>query len=193
LDVFRSLPGLSGIYISCLFSGALSTLSSGINALAANTVEDILGDCVKKSKIISQTCVAKLCVFSYGLIVIGLAYAISSRSGSINQIALSVLGACGGPLVGLFFLGGMIPKANWIGAIVGSLITMSFNIWLSVGGQIYGKRPVKLIQNPTSGCYPNNFTVSMNESFIYSYNLTINTTPYDVNGTSSMSPISPFR
>ncbi|XP_033759489.1 sodium-dependent multivitamin transporter-like [Pecten maximus] len=112
LDVLRSLPGLSGVFISCLFSGALSTLSSGINALSANTVEDILGDYVKKSKLISQTLVAKLFVITYGLLVIGLAYGINSMSGSIIQMAGVVFGACGGPLLGLYFLGRMIPKAN---------------------------------------------------------------------------------
>ncbi|OWF37094.1 sodium-coupled monocarboxylate transporter 2-like [Mizuhopecten yessoensis] len=187
LDVMRSLPGLSGIYISCLFSGALSTLSSGINALAANTVEDILGDCVKKSKIVSQTFAAKIFVFSYGLVVIGLAYAINSMSGSITQMALSVFGACGGPLAGLFFLGGMIPKANWIGAMVGSLTALAFNMWITVGSQMYGAKPVKLTQNPTSGCFPNNLVVTMNDTSMYSYNSTMNTTPFGDAGHSSMS------
>ena len=42
LVAFRSLPGFAGLYISAILSGALSTLSSGINSLAANTVEDFL-------------------------------------------------------------------------------------------------------------------------------------------------------
>ncbi|XP_033733845.1 sodium-coupled monocarboxylate transporter 2-like isoform X2 [Pecten maximus] len=194
LDVLRSLPGLSGIYISCLFSGALSTLSSGINSLAANTVEDILGDCVKKSEVISQTTAAKLFVMLYGLVVVGLAYAINSMSGSITQMALSVFGACGGPLAGLFFLGGMIPKANWKGAISGSLMTLAFNIWMAVSSQMYGAKPVKLLQNPTSGCFPGNLTVTMNESTMHTYNTTMKLTVYNVTGHSSFiqtSPVTP--
>lgn len=35
------------------------------------------------------------------------------------QMALSVFGGCGGPLAGLFFLGGLVPKANWIVSILG--------------------------------------------------------------------------
>ncbi|XP_060071969.1 sodium-coupled monocarboxylate transporter 2-like [Ylistrum balloti] len=172
LDVLRSLPGFSGVFISCLFSGALSTFSSGINSLAANTVEDILGDCVKTSKMISQTLVAKLFVIFYGLVVIGLAYAINSMPGSVIQMAGIVFGACGGPMSGLFYLGGMVPKANWIGAIVGSVTALVFNIWLTVGAQLYGNRPEILQFNPTNRCFPDNITTTMVESTTYNYNIT---------------------
>jgi Na+/proline symporter len=40
--VLGFLLGLSGLYLATVLSGSLSTLSSGLNALAANTVEDIL-------------------------------------------------------------------------------------------------------------------------------------------------------
>ncbi|XP_021353727.1 sodium-coupled monocarboxylate transporter 1-like [Mizuhopecten yessoensis] len=154
--------------------------------MAANTVEDILGDCVKNSKRISQTSVAKLFVIMYGLTVIGLAYGINSMSGSVIQMTGVVFGACGGPLGGLFFLGGMMPKANWIGAIVGSMTALIFDIWIAVGAQLYGKRPVKLIQNPISGCFPNNLTVAMNASLVNIYNTTMTSTPYDEGGHISM-------
>ncbi|XP_060071967.1 sodium-coupled monocarboxylate transporter 1-like [Ylistrum balloti] len=183
LDVLQTLPGFSGVFISCLFSGALSTFSSGINSLAANTVEDILGDCVKKSKIISQTLVAKLFVISYGLAVIGLAYAINSLPGSVMQMAGIVFGACGGPMSGLFYLGGMVPKANWIGAIVGSVTALVFNIWIAVGAQLYGNRPEILQFNPTNRCFPDNITTTMVESTTYNYNIT--TASYDTSGYSS--------
>ncbi|XP_021339398.1 sodium-coupled monocarboxylate transporter 1-like [Mizuhopecten yessoensis] len=108
-------------------------------------------------------------------------------SGSIVQLALSVFGACGGPLAGLFYLGGMVPKANWIGAFSGSLTAIVFNMWIAVGSQIYGAKPVKLIQNRTSGCFLNNFTVTTNEPSMFNHNASINTTPYGVFGPSSMS------
>nr|KAG5688220.1 hypothetical protein BaRGS_003119 [Batillaria attramentaria] len=37
-----STPGLPGLFISCLFSGALSSMSSSLNALSAVTWEDFL-------------------------------------------------------------------------------------------------------------------------------------------------------
>ncbi|XP_060071971.1 sodium-coupled monocarboxylate transporter 2-like [Ylistrum balloti] len=189
LDVLRSLPGLSGVYISCLFSGTLSTLSSGINALSAITVEEILGSCLHKSKTISQTFVGKLLVSLYGLGIIGLAYGISSMSGSVIQIFAVVTGACGaGPLAGLFFLGGMTPKANWIGAVIGSVTALVCNIWIALGALIYGKSPSTLPPNPTSGCFARNITNSVNDSSMYIQNTTNTTCLYDVLGYSSMSP-----
>ncbi|XP_069116037.1 sodium-coupled monocarboxylate transporter 2-like [Argopecten irradians] len=184
LDVLRSLPGLSGVYISCLFSGTLSTLSSGINSMSAITVKDIFGTCVRHPTAISQTCTGKILVIVYGLIVIALAYVISSMSGSVIQIFAVVSGACGaGPLAGLFFLGGMVPKANWIGAIVGSLASIFCTSWLALGAQIYGTQPERLAHNPTSGCSVNNIKSVINKT-------QINKTTFDtygLNGSSSVS------
>ncbi|XP_042242196.1 sodium-dependent multivitamin transporter-like, partial [Homarus americanus] len=42
MDRFSSVPGLAGLFISCIFSGALSTISSGVNSQAAVTWEDWL-------------------------------------------------------------------------------------------------------------------------------------------------------
>ncbi|XP_021344579.1 sodium-dependent multivitamin transporter-like, partial [Mizuhopecten yessoensis] len=72
------------------------------------------------------------------------------------------------------------------GAIVGSMTALIFDIWIAVGAQLYGKRPVKLIQNPISGCFPNNLTVAMNASLVNIYNTTMTSTPYDEAGHISM-------
>ena len=41
LQEFVDYPGVAGLFISCLFSGALSTLDSTMNALAAVTWEEV--------------------------------------------------------------------------------------------------------------------------------------------------------
>ncbi|XP_033730947.1 uncharacterized protein LOC117320462 [Pecten maximus] len=66
---------------------------------------------------------------------------------------------------------------------------MMLNIWIAVGGIFYGKRPVKLAQNPTSGCFPGNLTVTMNGSSMYSYDTT--TSLYDITGNLTMSQSDP--
>ncbi|XP_033733658.1 sodium-coupled monocarboxylate transporter 2-like [Pecten maximus] len=114
-------------------------------------------------------------------------------TGSVVQITVVVFGACGGPLAGLFFLGGMIPKANWKGAIIGIVTSLAFTIWITIGAQLYGKRPVKLTQNPTSGCFPGNQTVTIDEPSMYSYNDTTTSSLYDVTGNPSVSPNNPIK
>nr|XP_006817834.1 PREDICTED: sodium-coupled monocarboxylate transporter 2-like [Saccoglossus kowalevskii] len=39
---FGVIPGLQGLFVACIFAGTLSTMSSGLNALIAVTLEDII-------------------------------------------------------------------------------------------------------------------------------------------------------
>lgn len=40
VDTMKHLPGLSGLFVSGIFSAALSSVSASINSLAAVTIED---------------------------------------------------------------------------------------------------------------------------------------------------------
>jgi sodium-dependent multivitamin transporter 6 len=42
METLRSTPGMPGLFLACLFSAALSTISSGLNSLAAVFLQDIL-------------------------------------------------------------------------------------------------------------------------------------------------------
>ncbi|XP_043397887.1 sodium-dependent multivitamin transporter isoform X4 [Chelonia mydas] len=42
MDVLKDLPGLPGLFVACLFSGSLSTISSAFNSLATVTMEDLI-------------------------------------------------------------------------------------------------------------------------------------------------------
>lgn len=42
METLHQFPGAAGLFVCCVFSAALSTLSSGFNALAAVTWDDIL-------------------------------------------------------------------------------------------------------------------------------------------------------
>jgi sodium-coupled monocarboxylate transporter 8/12 len=50
----------------------------------------------------------------------------------------------GGPLLGLFILAIFVPFANSKGAIIGTLSSMSFTIWIFLGSAING---IKVYQN----------------------------------------------
>ncbi|XP_041370243.1 sodium-coupled monocarboxylate transporter 2-like isoform X2 [Gigantopelta aegis] len=177
MDVLAVLPGMAGLYISTLFSGALSTFSSGINALAANTVEDLLGYPIAKFKLKESTAtlIAKLFVIVYGLLTIGLAYLAKSLHGPVTQMANSAMGACGGPVLGIFLLGAIFPWANKHGALYGCLAAIIFNMWMAIGGQIYGSPPVPLPPAPTYGC-EGNITMVMNTTGSQEYTLSSITT-----------------
>lgn len=42
MELMQSLPGMAGLFVACLYSGTLSTVSSGVNSLAAVTLQDFI-------------------------------------------------------------------------------------------------------------------------------------------------------
>lgn len=60
METLHQFPGAAGLFVCCVLSAALSTLSSGYNALAAVTWDDIL----------SKTPLAKLSQFQVKLLFI---------------------------------------------------------------------------------------------------------------------------
>ncbi|KAK7110795.1 hypothetical protein V1264_014614 [Littorina saxatilis] len=152
IHVLVDLPGMAGLYMSMLFSGALSTVSSGINALAANSVEDLLARPLRGMKDTTVTLIAKMLVVFYGLLTIGLAYLMKSMTGPVTQIATSAFGACGGPMVGMFLLGGAFPWGNKYGAVGGGLIGLVVNLWIAIGTRMYGAPMVSLPPGPIHNC-----------------------------------------
>ncbi|XP_076438939.1 sodium-coupled monocarboxylate transporter 1-like [Babylonia areolata] len=146
------LPGLPGLFISCLFSGALSTMSSCLNALAAVTWEDFLKPFLGHRLTESQkTLVTKLLVLIFGGAGIGMAFMAQGLGGTVLQASLSFTGAASGPVLGLFLLGGVFPWANGYGAVVGGLLGLAFPMWISIGAYNLPPTPNPL-PFPTNGC-----------------------------------------
>merc|ERR1711962_646707 len=111
----ESYPGLPGLFIACLFSGALSTLDSALHALATVTWEEI--KCFNRLSGISdrnQTIILRLLSVFYGIIATGLAF-LCNNLGSILVPFVNLKGSC-------------------FGLIAGQII----NMWFSMGSLIYG-------------------------------------------------------
>ena len=47
METLGEFPGVPGLFVSAIFSGALSTLSSGFNSLSAITLQDIIKSYIK--------------------------------------------------------------------------------------------------------------------------------------------------
>nr|KAG5688219.1 hypothetical protein BaRGS_003118 [Batillaria attramentaria] len=154
------IPGLPGLFVSCLFSGALSTMSSCLNALAAVTWEDflkpVLGERLSEAQ---KTWVTKLLVLIYGGAGIGMAFMAQGLGGTVLQASLSFTGAASGPILGLFLLGGVFPWANGKGAVVGGVLGLIFPLWISIGAYNLPASPSSL-PFPTNGCIADNATMT---------------------------------
>ncbi|XP_070393596.1 sodium-coupled monocarboxylate transporter 1-like isoform X1 [Dermacentor albipictus] len=125
------VPGLPGLFVACVFSGALSTLSSGFNSLAAVTWEDFIRKwshvSEKKAAIITRGVAS-----AYGILTIGMAF-LAGSIGSILKAAFAMSGALSGPLLGVFVLGMLLPSCNGKGALCGLLLGQVICLWVVVG------------------------------------------------------------
>ncbi|XP_071481625.1 sodium-coupled monocarboxylate transporter 1-like [Diadema antillarum] len=134
--LFGSMPGLPGLFTSAVFSAALSTVSSGLNSLAAVTAEDIVKSIWPDMNEKRYTLVTKSLALFFGALCIGMTY-VASQLGGVLQAALSIFGMIGGPMLGLYSIGMFFPWANSYGAIGGTLISLTWSLWVGIGAQIY--------------------------------------------------------
>uniref|UniRef100_A0A671MNZ1 Sodium-dependent multivitamin transporter n=1 Tax=Sinocyclocheilus anshuiensis TaxID=1608454 RepID=A0A671MNZ1_9TELE len=118
MDVLRDLPGLPGLFVACLFSGALSTISSAFNSLATVTMEDLIKPHVRPMTEARATLLSKM---------LGKLFYNNCLK------ALSIFGMVGGPLLGLFCLGMFFPWANSTGALVGLVSGLVMAFWIGIG------------------------------------------------------------
>jgi sodium-dependent multivitamin transporter 6 len=149
MEVLSDKKGLPGIFLACIFSGSLSTISSGLNSLAAVVIEDIYKGLMQRS--ISderQGFVSKIFSIVLGAVVILLTYAVSYL-GSILNAALSLFGVLSGPVMGVFFLGFFFPQANSRGGFIGFLASLFLQFWIFLGAQIT-KKQMKSARLPLS-------------------------------------------
>ena len=86
LDGFRSIPGLSGLFIAEIFSGTLSTLSSGLNSLSAITLEDYIRPCCSNYSDGFAALISTALSFLFGGVIIGLAYGVHFLPGGILEV-----------------------------------------------------------------------------------------------------------
>ncbi|XP_055455175.1 sodium-coupled monocarboxylate transporter 2 [Psammomys obesus] len=161
MEIFATMPGLPGLFVACAFSGTLSTVAASINALATVTFEDFVKSCFPHISDKLSTWISKgLCLF-FGIVCTSMAV-VASFMGSVIQAALSILGMCGGPMLGLFTLGLVFPFVNWKGALGGLLTGITLSFWVAIGAFIYPAPPSKTLPLPlsTDKCIQSNITAT---------------------------------
>ncbi|CAF4438668.1 unnamed protein product [Rotaria socialis] len=149
MEVLSNKKGLPGVFLACIFSGSLSTISSGLNSLAGVLIEDIykrlLGRQLTDQR---QGFICKIVSVLLGVLVILLTYVVSYL-GSILNATLSLFGVFEGPIMGVFVLGFFFPQANRRGALVGFCVSLALEFWIFLGAQIT-KNQMKSVSLPFS-------------------------------------------
>merc|ERR1711915_714591 len=156
LHIAQDIPGLPGLFMAGVFSGSLSSVSTGLNSLAAIALRDFVPEQkLEKLSIMKQAFLTKVFSFTFGLIGYGLTFIIRYLPGML-EAAMVIGGTLKGPLFGVLSLGMLCPWVNSTGILVGffgSVITIA---WIATGGTIY-KHYVPY-HSRTSPPYPNNLT-----------------------------------
>lgn len=163
MEILKDMPGLPGLFIAGVFSAALSSLSTGLNAMSAVVLEDFCKPFMKNgvserlSKYIMRGTVLVLGVMSVALVYI------VQHMGAVLQLSMSVPTACFGPMLGVYIVGFVIPwigkRAVLYGAIVGC-VSMMFVVFKAQAEMALGNMKFEYKPLSTEGC-DYNFTTSL--------------------------------
>ena len=113
MDVVGNLPGLPGLFMAGVFSGALSALSSGMNSVALVVLEDFIKPFRPNISDKSSVRITKILALVIGIVSFVSVFMVSSVK-TILDATLTVYGAYGGAILGIFTLGMCFPWANSI-------------------------------------------------------------------------------
>lgn len=106
------LPGLTGIFISSVFSASLSTISAYLNTISAI----IYMDYVKKIRGFKHTEKRAFVCMKSIIIIMGIYSVLGGilveHLGPIFQVFLTIIGMTMGAVNGIFTLGMLFPRAN---------------------------------------------------------------------------------
>lgn len=157
------LPGLSGIFLSVLFAGSLSSLSTLLNGMALVTWTDFLEPMFKEVTERRRIIVCKFLVIAYGIFAISTAFLANFSIKHVLRLSLSITGAFSGPTLGIFLLGASTKRATSFGVTIGCILSTSLMATVSLINFFKPKQiSIENFPNSTTNCkVALNFTESV--------------------------------
>ena len=132
---FGIFSGVPGIFIAGVFSAALSTLSTVLNALSAIILQDFVKPFVKGPVSIKLSdYVMRGTVIVFGLIAFGLVFVVE-KLGTVLQLAISFGSMSLGPMLGIFTMGMFMPWINATSALIGGALGMMSSAYIVLRAQ----------------------------------------------------------
>lgn len=163
-------PGVPGLFIAGLFSGALSSVSSNLSSQVATSWEDIIKPHMKEKSESTQAWITRMLVIVFGILGVGVSFAVRKLGGTVLQVSLSFMGAASGALNGFVVLGAFFPCCNWIGAMVGPLVSYAVMMWIGISKySILGVKDT--LDFPTHSCPSNLNLTTFTPSGVHNYSV----------------------
>lgn len=154
-DTVGHLKGMPGVFISCVFSAALSTMSASMNSLAGILYFDYIKPRIKHTEKRANL-IMKTIVLSTGIYCI-LAGTVVEKFTSILQIVYSIGGVTFGAVFGVFLLGMLVPRAHGKAAFYAVCCSMLTMLIIVTAAQ--GRLHYETLPNSVEGCPAFNATV----------------------------------
>jgi len=139
--IVMALPqGITGFVVAGLLSAAMSSLSSGMNAVTSVIMADILGQRSSDEhapREAGRVVWAKLITVSVGAVVILLSLYVGRVPGNLIDLANKISGLLTAPLFLLFFMALWVPWATPTGTLVGAAASIVVSVAVSIY-EVYG-------------------------------------------------------
>ncbi|KAF8354346.1 hypothetical protein PRIPAC_95969 [Pristionchus pacificus] len=152
LDRMSDIPGFTGMFAVAIYSAGISTLSSTFSSGNAVVIEDIIVPLLeifnmpnlndKTRKLIMRIFPIALAIFA-----IGLALVCSILDSLVLQLAFSIFGVVGGPVLGLFILGVLVPYVKERAATIAFIISIIASFGTAIGAFYNKVTPIALHLN----------------------------------------------
>ncbi|XP_065344867.1 sodium-coupled monocarboxylate transporter 2-like [Cloeon dipterum] len=135
MDV-ANIPGFPGLFIAGVFSAALSSMSTNLNALSGVILQDFIKPCMRGRQMSEKTAsnTMKMIVVIAGTFCTAMVFVVD-QLGAIIQLSRTVSGVTAGAMLGIFVLGMMVPWINARGALIGGICSLFVAGWVAVGSQ----------------------------------------------------------
>ncbi|MEO0951239.1 MAG: sodium transporter, partial [Pseudomonadota bacterium] len=129
--IVEHLPhGVIGLLLVAIMAAAMSSLSSAVNSLAAVTMEDlsVLGFRPETER--KQVVLARGVSVFWGVAILIMSLFAGAIAPTVIEAINKVGSALYGPILAVFLMGMLTRRVNGIGASVGLLVGMGFNLYL---------------------------------------------------------------
>ncbi|KAE8748832.1 hypothetical protein FOCC_FOCC004426 [Frankliniella occidentalis] len=133
METLRDVPGLAGLFISGVFSAALSSMSTSLNSMSAVIIEDwVRGFGGYEPSERHAAWIMRGVVVVLGVITVGLVFVVE-KLGMVMQLSSSMAAVSTGPLFTLFIVGLFIPWCDTRSALCGAVSSAMFTATLVFG------------------------------------------------------------
>jgi len=132
--ITKHMPtGLSGLVVAAIFAAAMS---SSLNAIAATAVNDLYKPFRPGRSDKHYLKVSHVLTLIWGIVQIGVAYALRDQPGSALSMALSIASLINGPILGVFLVGTLMKRVSQPPALIGMLVSLGSMIYVFLATKI---------------------------------------------------------